>query len=287
MNYLNQIFHNSVIQKLFYTIVFILLNLLIKFLIHKRIDKRKISKSKKHERKKMHTYRINALLVIAAMIVWLQNIRSVGTILGILGAGLTVALQEIILSFAGWVFIIIRHPFDIGDRVEVDGIIGDVIDMRVFQFTVLEVKGNNFGNQSTARLVHFPNNIVFRKPVFNSTKEFDYIWDEMGITFTFESNWKLAEKKIREYIMGISEGTENTIRKEMKHASKSYPIEYSIITPTVYVKLKDNGIFMVVRYMVKVREQRKYKDLLSRKVLEMVDANRNINLAYPTYRIIQ
>ncbi len=287
MNYLNQIFHISIIQKLIYTIVFVILNLLIKFLIHKRIDKKQISKSKKHERKKMYTYRINALLVIAVMIIWLQNIRSIGTILGILGAGFTIALQEIILSFAGWVFIIIRHPFDIGDRIEVNGIIGDVIDMRVFQFTILEVKGDNFGNQSTARLVHFPNNLIFKKPIFNSTKEFDYIWDEMGITFTFESNWKLAEKKTREYITEISEGTETTIRKEMKYAAKSYPIEYSIITPIVYVQLKDNGVLLVVRYMVKVREQRRYKDQLSRKILEMVDANRDINLAYPTYRIIQ
>lgn len=269
------------------SVAFIVLNLLIRFLVYKRIDKSRDSRAKRYKRKKNYFYISNVTLIFFLVIIWLQNIRSVGTVISILGAGIAVALQEVVLALAGWFFIVIRHPFDIGDRVQIEGVLGDVIDIRLFQFSVLEVKGDNFGKQSTARIINFPNSVVFKNPIINSTKEFDYIWDEVGITFTYESNWKTAERELRRFIEKITDGSEDEIRKQMKSGKNRYPIEYNYLSPNIYVSLVDSGIFMVIRYMVKVREQRKYRDQISRFVLDLVNKHKDIGLAYNTYRIVK
>ncbi|MCD6246410.1 mechanosensitive ion channel [candidate division WOR-3 bacterium] len=280
-------FINPLPLKIELSIVFILLNQLIRGLVYKKIESRKVSRAKRYKSKKNYFYISNVVLFIILIILWLQNIRSVGTVVSILGAGIAVALQEVILALAGWFFIIIRHPFDIGDRIEIENIIGDVIDIRLFQFSVLEVKGDNFGKQSTARIINFPNSVVFKNPVFNSTKEFDYIWDEMAITLTYESNWKLAERELKRFIEKITEGNEENIRKQMKNSKNRYPIEYTYLSPKIYVSIVDSGILIVIRYMVRVREQRKYIDQISRFLLELVAKHKDIDLAYNTYRIVK
>ena len=95
-------------------------------------------------------------------------------------------------NLAGWVFIAIRKPFAVGDRIEIGDHTGDVIDMRLFQFTLVETGNWVDADQSTGRIIHIPNGWVFRQSTANYTAGFNFIWNEIPVTVTFESNWEKA-----------------------------------------------------------------------------------------------
>ena len=113
-----------------------------------------------------------------------------------IGAGIALALQDVILSVAGWFLIIVRRPFQVGDRIELGGVKGDVIDIRLLQTSLLEIGNWVDADQSTGRIVHCPHSLVFKEPLFNYTKGFEFIWNEIKIPLTFESNWKKGKEII-------------------------------------------------------------------------------------------
>lgn len=98
-------------------------------------------------------YIVGIILIIIVFFIWIQDINSITIFLGVAGAGLALALQEVILSVAGWLLILLRHPFETGDRVEINGIKGDVIDIRLFQTSLLEIGNWVNADQSTGRIV--------------------------------------------------------------------------------------------------------------------------------------
>lgn len=101
-------------------------------------------------------------LVVARL--WFVGLQSLSTFLGLLTAALAIALQDPIVNLAGWLFLIWRRPFRVGDRIQIGDIRGDVIDMRIFQFSLLEIGNWVNADQSTGRVIHVPNGKVFREP---------------------------------------------------------------------------------------------------------------------------
>ena len=125
--------------------------------------------------------------------VWLSEFKELGTFLGLLSAGIAVALKDPIINFVGWLFIILRRPFTLGDRIQILGHSSDVIDIRLFQFTLMEIGNWVEADQSTGRIIHVPNGKVFVDTVASYNKGFHYIWNEMPVMITFESNWEKAK----------------------------------------------------------------------------------------------
>ena len=132
--------------------------------------------------------------------VWFEGLQSLATFLGLLSAGLAIALKDLVVNFAGWAFILWRKPLEVGDRIQIGDYRGDVIDIRVFQFTLLEIGNWVDAEQSTGRIIHIPNGMVLTEVLANYSKGFEYIWDELPVLVTFESNWKRA-KEILEEVM--------------------------------------------------------------------------------------
>ena len=97
----------------------------------------------------------------------MEGLRSLGTFLGLLSAGLAIALKDVVASMAGWIFILWRRPFQLGDRIQIGDRAGDVVDLRLFQFTLLEIGNWVDADQSTGRSIHVPNGAVFTEPLFN------------------------------------------------------------------------------------------------------------------------
>jgi small-conductance mechanosensitive channel len=143
---------------------------------------------------------------------WFANFQSLATYLGLLSAGLAVALQGPITNLAGWTFIFWRKPFEVGDRIEIGNNSGDVIDIRVFQFTIIEIGNWVDADQTTGRLIHIPNSKVFNEPIANFTTGFNYIWNEVPVLITFESNWRKAKQILQaivsEHAATVSEDAE-------------------------------------------------------------------------------
>jgi len=226
------------------------------------------------------------VLVVVALI-WAQQLDALPLILSVTAAGLVVALGDAILSVAGWLLILVRRPYSVGDRVKIGSVTGDVIDIRLFETTLLEVGEWVSAEQSTFRLAHCPNNILFRAPVWNYTSGFPFIWDEMDVTVTFESDWDKARQIMLERAMKGADEMKQRVESALQRLTKKYPIKYSKLTPAVYVRIVDNGVKLTLRYLADARRRRIVGDELSRGILQDFEGCSDVNFAYPTYRIVK
>jgi small-conductance mechanosensitive channel len=237
--------------------------------------------------RKASTYLATAVFVVVVTWVWLPFFGDLGTFLGLLSAGLAIALADVFLDLAGWLFIVFRRPFKVGDRIEINGTAGDVIDLRAFRFTVLEIRNWVDADQSTGRVVHVPNGTLFKHPTANFTEGFFHIWHEIPVLVTFESDWKRAEQLIRLAIAPHAPG-EDVLRRQQQVASstRDYLISYKELKPVVYVNTKDSGILLTLRLLVEARSRRGIDDAFWRTLLTSIADEPNVNLAYQTSRTV-
>lgn len=251
-------------------------------ILHKSIEDIKVY----YRSKKFVTYIYFTITLILLLIIWTQT-RSIGTYFGLASAGIAIALKDLFINMAAWVFIAVKKPFLVGERIEINGQSGDVIDQRLFQFTLMEIGNWVESDQSTGRMVHVPNGMVFTHPVANYSSGFKYIWNEIHVLLTFESDYlkakglflDLAEKQSLHHSKGMDES--------LKIASKKYMIFYNNLTPIVYTDVKESGIMLSIRYLCEPQQRRTSKQVLWEGILEITRHDKSIQLAYPTLRMIQ
>ena len=249
------------------------------------INSMNLTIQKKHQYRKNATYITAALYILILLTIWAGSTRQWATVLSVIGAGVALALHEVLLNIAGWCYIIIRHPYRTGDRIELDGLRGDVIDIRLFQTTMLEVGNWVDGDQSTGRLVHVPHGQIFRKPLFNYTEGFEYLWNEISLLFTFESNWKKAKDQLLVFGEEESQELQGYVQKKIDRMARDYLIYYRNLSPIVYSSIKDSGIQLTLRYLTDAKKRRGGVNAISQKMLDYVASQSDIDFAYPTYRI--
>ncbi len=250
-------------------------------IINKRTEKNIVSR---HQWRK--TVRHTALIIGVLLVgqVWIKEFKSVATVIGLFSAGLAIALKDLLINMAGWVFIVWRKPFTMGDRIQIGDTSGDVIDIRIFQFTLIEIGNWVDADQSTGRLVHVPNARIFNVPQANFTTGFPYIWEEIPVLITFESNWKKAKSILLDIVSKDAEETVRMAEREIHQASKKYPIVYKTLTPTVYTSVKDSGVMLTMRFLCGSRNRRGSTQHIWEQVLEAFSKHTDIDFAYPTQR---
>jgi len=216
---------------------------------------------------------------------WFTAITSLGTFLGLLSAGLAIALKDLIADFAGWAFILWRRPFDMGDRIQIGAFAGDVVDRRIFQFTIMEIGNWVDADQSTGRLIHIPNAMLFTQPLANYIAGFPYLWNELKVLVTFESDWR----KAKQLLNGLAEDLTVDITREAhqpdKRGEQRFLIHYRKLTPVVYVSVIDSGVLLTLRYLCRPRERRGTAGQLWESLLDTFGEHPDVTLAYPTQRI--
>ncbi len=234
--------------------------------------------------RKTLTYIAVILSIILMVRVWLKGFGNIGTFLGLLSAGLAIALKDPVANIAGWVFIMVRRPFTLGDRIQIGDHTGDVIDIRAFQFTLMEIGNWVNADQSTGRIIHIPNGRIFIDAQANYSKGFQYIWNEVPVLVTFESNWKKA-KSILLLIAGKhAEHLSKPAEERIKEASKKFMIFYTQLTPTVYTTVKDCGVLLTIRYLCEPRRRRSTEQSIWEDILQEFAKCSDIDFAYPTQR---
>jgi small-conductance mechanosensitive channel len=216
--------------------------------------------------------------------VWFEGFESIATFLGLLSAGLAIALKDLLVNLAGWIFIMWRRPFEVGDRIQIGNLAGDVIDLRIFQFTLMEIGAWVNADQSTGRVIHVPNGKVFTEAQANYHKGFQYIWNEIPVLITFESNWERAKKILQEIGIKRAEHLSASAEQRIKEASRKFMIFYSKLTPTVYTTVKDSGVLLTIRYLCEPRRRRDSEQVIWEDILEAFAQCPDIDFAYPTRR---
>ncbi|MBA3583099.1 MAG: mechanosensitive ion channel family protein [Gemmatimonadetes bacterium] len=240
---------------------------------------------KRHRYRKRVGYAIAVLVFVVLGIAFFQKIREMGTLLGFISAGLAIALREYLASFFAWFYLLGQRNISLGGRIEVSGVRGDVIDIGVFKLTLVEVRGEGLGDQSSGRLVTVPNYKILIDPVFHFTAGSPFVWDEIEFTVTFESDWERAKAILEESGRAIVEPHHADIERGFRTIESSYAFRHGVTTPIVYTSIGPSGIVLRLRYLSHVRQRRDNRDAISRHVLgEFRGAGPEIEIAYPTSR---
>lgn len=221
------------------------------------------------------------IALILLLIIWSPGPQNIVTILTVIGAGLAIAMREALLSVVGWFNIIFRTPYTQGDRIEINELRGDVIDIRLFHTTLMEVGAWVDADQSTGRIVHFPNSWNFQHSLHNYSRGFRFIWNEITLTVTFRSDWNAAREVMLSMAMESAHIIEQQASREIRRMSREYLVHYSILTPFVYVRIVPNGVQLTLRYLCEVRKRRGTEHALTISILEAFKEHGNIELAYP------
>ncbi len=275
---------NSFQRNLIFSLLIILLLWLVRWLVLRFIHKRFASNTRTlYNWRKTVEYASVVLGVLLVGRLWLEGIGTLVTYLGLLSAGIAIALQDLIVALAGWVFIVWRRPFVVGDRIEIDGQSGDVIDIRLFSFSMLEIGRRINAEQSTGRIIHVPNGKVFSEVLTNMHQGFPFIWNEIPVMVTFESDWEKAKAILVNIINELAPDVTEAVRRA-RHSGQRFVISYSNISPTVYTSVADSGVVLTLRYMVDPRQRRGSEQEIWEATLRAFKLHWDIDFAYPTQR---
>lgn len=230
------------------------------------------------------TYAVVVVGVFGIGRVWFVGLGSIATFVGLVGAGLVIALKEPVSNFAAWGFMLWRRPFVIGDRIEIGGHAGDVIDQTLLEFSILEIGNWIQSDQSTGRVIHIPNGRLWVEPVANYTRGFPYLWNEIDVVITFESNWRLAKELLLTVAERHGHELSGAAEQEVLTQSRRFMIFYSTLAPTVYTKATERGVMLTIRYLCEVRRRRDTEQAIWEGVLTAFAGEPDIDFAYPTRR---
>ena len=241
--------------------------------------------AKRYVATKTISYLLGLIVLIMLIRIWLGGVTGIVTYLGLVSAGIAIALQDPLTNLAGWLYLTVRKPFAVGDRIQIGEHAGDVIDISLFQFTLVEIGKWVDADQSTGRLLHVPNGWLFKQATCNYTKGFNFVWNELPITLTFESNWEKAKELLTRIANEFSAVKSEHAAQEVRRASRKYLIFFEHLTPIVWTSVAENGVTLTVRYLCLPRNRRGSAHQMWEAILREFAQHDDIDFAYPTWRL--
>lgn len=238
--------------------------------------------------RKFLTYLTYFVLILFISIIFSDRLGGLTIALGVAGAGVAFALQEVIASFAGWFAVTFAGFYQPGDRVQLGGIKGDVIDVSFLRTTLMEVGEWVKGDQYTGRVVRIANSFVFKEPVFNYSGDFPFLWDEITIPVKYGCDHKLARKILLRVATNVVGDYVKEATIAWKDFSRHYLLEGAITDPMVTLIANDNWMEFTVRYVVSFKKRRGTKDLLFTQIIDEFDKTEGkVAFASATFHIVE
>ncbi|MBF8437687.1 mechanosensitive ion channel family protein [Halanaerobiaceae bacterium Z-7014] len=272
----------ELLRRFILTLLFIAFIYYLRQYISKKIDNRIKDISKKFRYNKVLNYISYGLGFILIFPLWFRGLQGFMTFFGLFSAGLAIALRDMVANIVGRLYLIIRRPYNIGDRIEIGGVKGDVIDIRLFETSLMEIGNWVDSDQSTGRIVFVPNGHALNRNISNYTQGFEFIWNEIKILLTFESDWRKAKKAFQEIADIKARKINREAREKIINSAKK---EYKKLTPIVYMNVKESGVELTIRYLCEPRKRRSTNENFWEEIMDFIENNHDVDLAYPTYRI--
>jgi small-conductance mechanosensitive channel len=177
-----------------------------------------------------------------------------------------------------------RRPFSVGDRIQIGTHAGDVIDVRLFQFTLNEIGNWVQADQSTGRILHIPNGKLLTEVIANYSEGFEYIWNEIPVLVTMESDWEKAKQILLDIVTRDSADIVKAAEESVRETTRKFMIFYTNLTPTVYTAVGESGILLTMRYLVQPRKRRVTEQKIWEDILRAFAQHDDIDFAYVTRR---
>jgi small-conductance mechanosensitive channel len=228
------------------------------------------------------------ILIVLTISYFTGNIRDFTLAIGLLSAGITITLQELILSIAGSIYIFFVKVYKPGDRIEINGIKGDVIDIDSIYTTLMEIGEWVSSDNYSGRIVKISNAFVFKGPIYNYSQDFPFIWDEFNLPIRYGSDIEMAKNIIVKIASDhLSEYVSGSINK-WKNVVDKYYIEDAVVEPTLAITMTDNWIEFNLRYIVDYKKRRSTKHILNELIgIEFQKTNGKVILASSTVEIVR
>ena len=271
--------------RLFATLMVFIVTYAVKYFLDRWVAKRVFAKKAQFSFRRVVNVLYFIAIVIALLVIWVQDVSILFVSSGIIGAGIAIALQDVFRSMAGGILVLVNRNYKIGDRIEVDGKYGDVLDIGLFNTTLLEIKEWVEGDQTTGRITTMPNSFVLSKVFDNYNREYSYIWDEIVIPITYDSDWKEAYAKIMGLVQEETKATAEQADKALAALGEKYYISKRYTNPHIYVSLTDNWINFKIRYTTEINVRRTVNSKLSQRILEEIQKSQNIHIASTTMSV--
>ena len=227
------------------------------------------------------------LILLVSAAIFSDRLGGLAISLGVAGAGIAFALQEVIASFAGRVAIAFANFYKTGDRVQLGGIKGDVIDIGLLRTTIMEVGDWVKGDLFTGRVVRVANSFVFKEPVFNYSGDFGFLWDEVTVPVKYGCDHHDTKRLLEEITQQVVGDFAPAAHAEWQVMLDKYSVERAKVEPMVTLVANDNWIEYTIRYVVPYTMRRVTKDALFTKILDAVDASGGkVALASATFHLV-
>ena len=213
---------------------------------------------------------LNILEVVFLLFTWNEYIQSLMTLISVTSAAMTIALRELILNFFCGIYIKMKKPFQVEDRIEVKGIRGDVMNISSLNFEVLEISNKEENGQSTGVIVTFPNSIVFAEPVRNLNKGFKFIWDELTVRLTLDCDLVKNKQELYKIVNNIEiiKNIPKKMKSQINDINTTNRVYFNKYDPTIYTKIVENHIELTIRYLMHPKKGRYVESVIWNKILE-------------------
>ncbi|MBQ3511224.1 MAG: mechanosensitive ion channel family protein [Bacilli bacterium] len=232
------------------------------------IFRKKLSGRREFVFNQMFKVVVNVMQILVLLFIWDDYIKDLMTLISVVSAAMTIALRELILNFFCGLYIQMKKPFKVEDRIEIDGIKGDVMNISSLDFEVLEISTKDERGQSTGIVVTFPNSVVFSKPIKNITKGFKYIWDEITVKVKLDcdlsSNKQMLYKIVNE--LEVVKNIPKKMKEQINSINTENRIYFNQYNPIIYTKLVDNYVELTIRYLMHPKKSRFVESVIWNKI---------------------
>ncbi|APQ16154.1 mechanosensitive ion channel family protein [Maribacter hydrothermalis] len=289
MNALSSLLENPTFIKAAILIMWILLIVFIINLIRKILKKRIDVLSIRYKAQKgveIVGYALIFLLIVMSFT--LDSIKDYTIIIGLFTAGITFTLQELILSIAGSFYIFFVRVYKPGDRIEINNIKGDVIDIDSIYTTIMEMGEWVSSDNYSGRIVKISNAFVFKGPIKNYSMDFPFVWDELNILITYGSDTTLAKNLIMDNALELLSDYTEKSKAKWEEMVERYYIENATLEPTIAMNLTDNWIQLNLRYITDYKLRRNTKNTLFQQIEQAIaHTNGKVNMASTTLQLLK
>ncbi len=237
--------------------------------------------------RRLGSYNVVIIIIIVLISFFLEDLKAIATVMGIVGAAVVIALQDLCSSFAGWFVIVSSRKLKVGDRVEIDGHRGDIIDIQILRTTMMELNNWLGVDEPTGRIVIVPNSFIFKSKVFNYSHVHPYIWGDIPITVTFETP---AQEAYDVLLRALTDETTEEFEGAERgghHMIEEYGLVRTSYEPHIHSVIADSGVTFTLFYVTHYRRYSTTRDKIVARILKEFEANPLIEFAYPTERHIR
>jgi len=225
--------------------------------------------------------------IILMSVIFSDKLGGLTVAFGVAGAGIAFALQEVIASVAGWLAVSAGNFYKTGDRVQLGGIMGDVIDVGILRTTIMECGQWVKADLYNGRIVRVANSFVFKEPVYNYSGDFEFLWDEIVMPIKFGSDYKLSKDIFTRVADEVAGDYARHAKDAWREMVNKYMIEDARVEPMVTIQVTDNWMEYTIRYMVDYRKRRSTKDILFTRIIEEIDkTDGRVGIASTTLQLV-